>query len=564
MMKWLISVLLSLSFSMPWAYAEMPPEPDKAALEISHQHFRNDVIRYVKSIAKAETDNAIKTDLNELEQQWNNHYQQTRWQIGIQIYHDGKPLNAAQAEGGSLSQTLKQATQTALAGKELGANDEVEDYRFIVTFYYHPYQRYEFIDSGVQGLELQSNRVIVRSLSQTAIEEQITASKAYLLRNMNSDFSGFSKFYDAANDESEQLLRTTYSATALYTFIRLNQHKKDLELESYFKDIASFLLDRQLKEGPNAGGFDYGIDPETGKDTCRVVVGTTSKTVFTLLLLHELYPNDEQYLNSATAAGNWLLSTIKEDGNVTPIAECKQDGWKYDDKQSFLYTGQVVSALSRLYQVTQNPDYLSGAKKVASLLLQEVALQGALVADEYRPANSISSSWILMALIDLEKVNPTPVYEKTVLQLADMLVERQIDTPYDAFNHGRYLDVMTTGGNGWINEVMGEMVKFCQANDLTNCDDYRQAIYNSSRWLLQNAYTPLNTYNVKNPEQAMGGFITSFNTQTVRTDAVCHGLNGLLTLLEIENSNSTDATLLTLPQRPLKEIIPLLRVGDSD
>jgi len=129
------------------------------------------------------------------------------------------------------------------------------------------------------------------------------------------------------------------------------------------------------------------------------------------------------------------------------------------------------------------------------------------------------------------------------------------------FSHGRYLDAMTTSGNGWINEVMGDWYNFCSQQQLTNCQPYREAMWRTSRWLIQNAYSPQNSYDIANPRRAHGGMITNFNTWTVRTDAVCHALNGLISLLSIENKNKSP--LVSLPEQPLREILPLLRAGND-
>ena len=120
---------------------------------------------------------------------------------------------------------------------------------------------------------------------------------------------------------------------------------------------------------------------------------------------------------------------------------------------------------------------------------------------------------------------------------------------------------MTTSGNGWINEVMGVLFNFCQKEQLHNCNQYRNAMVLTSRWLLQNAYTPQNTFNIKNPANAIGGFITNITTETVRTDAVCHGVNSLITLLTI--AKQKQEVFVTLPERPLAEILPLLRAGNG-
>ncbi|SFK40135.1 hypothetical protein SAMN04488079_11017 [Methylophaga sulfidovorans] len=561
-MRLIVTMCVTILF-MPLVQADVAETKlENETLQINHQTFRQEVVRYVRDVAISNKDDETKTALTTLEKEWNNHSQQTHWRVHITSFHQGQEVGKGEASGASLTEALQQATKTSLNGKIIKSKTDLDDYYFKISFDYHPDHVYSMVNNEDKAYELQGDRVIIRHVDKERIKQQIKQSKAYLLRTINGDYAGVFKFYDAEHDSSEHLLRTTYSATTLNTLIRLNQFQKDIELQSYFDEMAQFLLDRQLTSGPNAGGFDYGVDPDTDKETCRIVVGTTSKTIFTLLLLHQMNPDEEKYLKSAQSAGDWLLKMVNDDGVVTPVAQCDNDKWTYNDKQSILYSGQVVSALSRLYATTHNADYLDGAKLVASQLVREVGLHGALVGDDYRPANSISSSWIMMALIDLAKVDPTPVYQKTILQIADMLVERQIDQPDDAYNHGRYLDAMTTSGNGWINEVMGEMVPFCEQQKLGDCDQYREAMHKTSRWLLQNTYNENNTYNISNPKQAMGGFINNFSSQKVRTDAVCHGVNGLLSMLENEPEGTE--VFMDLPERPLAELLPLLRAGEYD
>ncbi len=546
-----------LCFLSPPLYAER----QLFVPDVTHEVFRDQVVQFVRATAEEHFQHAPLAELNQLERHWDNHYQRTNWQITVSVYHRGDLVGKAYANGKDLTSTLRQSTLKAMQSNPNVDKTTMANYRFKISFDYHPSRRYSIIDFEGHGLEGLGNRVAVRSVDTTVIQNQVDASLAYLLRMQDPELKGFFKFYNADKDQAESLLRTTYSATALYTLIKLNSLQPDAALESRFADIADFLLARQLKTGPHAGGFDYGYHPDTGKGTCRIVVGTTSKTIYTLLLMNQLYPDNPAYLDAAKAAGNWLLSMIKEDGNVIPIARCKDDIWILKDKQSFLYTGQVLSALSRLYADTHQTSYLDGAHRIAALLLKEVNEQGPLVADDYRPANSISSSWVMMSLIDLAKVDAKPVYRETIIQIADTLLQRQIVSQSDLFSDGRYLDAMTTSGNGWINEVMGDWYDFCSKQKLTDCEPYREAMRRTSRWLVQNAYTPQISYDIANPARAHGGMITNFNTWTVRTDAVCHALNGLISLLRIEAGN--DAGLIELPAQPLREILPLLRAGNE-
>lgn len=560
--KYLLLVCLLYAFGNAQAYQMLHANKPFVPM-VTNDLFRDEVIRFVHGVALNQIENKPLDELKSIDKNWNNRYQTSNWTVQITLYCKGSQIGQGQDHDASLSQALTEATKKALnqSSSQPLSIDKLKQYRFKITFYYHPSQVYSFIEYEDKGLELTGSKVAVRTLSKNNVQEQVNNSQHYLLASLHPQLHGFFKFYNAATDTQETLLRTIYSASSLYSLIKLYQLKQNPELETHFKPIADFILSNQVTDGPNAGGFYYGYNPAKQKKTCIVVVGTTSKTIFTLLELHQFYPEEPKYLKAAVNAGNWLLTRVDGNGLVSPVASCATGKWINRSQQSFLYSGQVLSALSRLYKVTKDPRYLQGADKIAKHFLAEVESQGTMVGDDYRPANSISSSWVMMSLIDYAKVNTEAKYLTTIQNIAKTIISRQILNPGDIYNNGRYLDAMTASGNGWINEVMGVLYTFCKDKQLGSCEQYHQAILHSSRWLIQNAYSLQNTYNVKNPTRAIGGFMTNFTSNTVRTDAVCHGVNSLIMLLE--SLGTDEQVLLNLPERPLIEILPLIRAGNG-
>lgn len=564
----ILCILLCISTILPLSLFSATATADKnRPLESlpGNELFRDEVIRYIQSIAIGHVDPISLQQLDTLDASWNNVYQKTDWSVRITVYHLGQKVGDGYAHGASLSNILKQATARSLMKQQPRgqlSKDELKNYRFKVAFDYYPSRLYAFIEFDDKGLELTGSRVAVRKVDRLRLLQQIKDSQHYLLQTMHPEKHGFFKFYNAAKDQQEDLLRTIYSSSSLYTLIKIHHLTKDAALLTYFKPIANFILSNQAKDGPNAGGFYYGYNPKTQQETCKIVVGTTSKTIFTLLELNKLYPEEPNYLEAAKKAGDWLLTRVNPNGRVSAVASCDSGKWIDSHRQSFLYSGQVLSALSRLYAVTHDARYHRQAARIARRFIAEVKRQGPIVGDDYRPGNSISSSWVLMSLIDFAKVDADPVYRSAINQVAATILSRQIRSKDDVYSNGRYLDAMTTSGNGWINEVMGVLYEFCISNQQSSCLQYQQAMLLSSRWLLQNAYTLENTYNVKNPQRAIGGFITNFTTQTVRTDAVCHGLNSIIMILEGLNTNSNES-LVSLPEQPLIELLPLLRAGNG-
>jgi len=539
--------------------------------DLDHRTFRHEVIKFIRAAAIDHLSLKITQPMKNLDKKWSNHYQKTDWHLHLTVYHHGQIVGHSQVHGKSLADVLKNATEKALhsiSAHQL-SRSLLEAYRFKVDFEYYPSHHYAFIEYGNEGLELSGNRVVVRTLTQDVLSQQLQRSKAYLLRSIDPQYHGIFKFYNASLDQSERLLRTVYSASTLYTLLKI-QAVEENQLKTEGKpslrgldptsDLAKFILSNQILSGANKGAFYYGYDPISHEHVRRLVVGTAAKSIFALLLLHAQNPQESLYLERAKMAGDWLLAGVDEKGMMMPTRTWKNNRWVKSHRQSLLYSGQVLSALSRLYALTHDRRYLIASKRIADHFVMLVNQQGSLLGDEYRPANSISSSWVLMSLIDYAQVDPAPCYQSTLMRVGQTILKRQIVMIDDIDNHGRYLDAMTASGNGWINEVMGTAYSFCLKHRTAHdCQSYYDATLRTSRWLLQNAYTPESMFSIKNPQRALGGFITNFRAETVRTDAVCHAVNSLLMVVSANNMKPFHP--LSLPERPLREILPLLRAG---
>lgn len=523
--------------------------------------------RAVMAVVHSTTANSSATIDPAFDQQWVNGGTSIvrHWTLKITLYSRGNIVGESQTQSVSLSKGLKQATKMALQQAKL-SKKALSQTHFKVTFYYPPDGRqYSFVDDH----EIIGNNIVpVRILTPALIDNRVQMEKNYLLRMTDPELYGIFQKYDAEHDQRDKKLRTIYTASTLFTLLKVNALRPDTAIEARIVPMGDFLLMMQEKEGDNAGAFHYSYDPETQQKDYRFVVGTASKTIFTLLMLYDK-THDEKYMNAAQAAGNWLLKSVEYDGRVNPVMERDPDDatqWHQDTKQSFLYSGQVLSALSRLYLATGNDNYYQAATRIAERFSVHTMQHGYFVGDDFRTPNSISTSWMVLSLLDYAQIDKKPQstrYREIISRCADTLVDRQIMNAQDAFNDGRVSDISTSSGNGWINEVMTVLYPFCQKNNQPTCENYRRFIIHASRWLAQNMYNPDNSFGIKNPVAAEGGVITNFIAPTtVRTDAVCHGVNSLVGLLEIlPPQESPETPLLQLPERPFDETLGLLKMG---
>ncbi len=371
---------------------------------------------------------------------------------------------------------------------------------------------------------------IIRNIDKDLILEKIERGKEFLFRMENPEVHGFYKKYDAVNDTFENRLHTVYSASIIYTLLKIYDFDKDERILEGIPRWADFLLSMQSQDEKTYGAFHYSYYFEDKEKELRFVVGTTALSIFTLLDLYERI-SEPKYLQSAKLGGDWLISMQGPDGVMKPYKRYTDEKWGYGKKESLLYNGQVLSALSRLYKITEDERYYGAALKIAKHFIGRVGEDGCYLGDDYRNKNPISSAWVVMSLLDFYKVNPDETYRSVILGCSKGLLSRQLNDPSDPLYYGRWDMAFSTSGNGWLAEVMMEIYHFCQEQNRTDCDQYKQAVVKVIRWLIQNTYSQENTSSLPNPEKAIGGLFWNYKEGYVRTDSVCHGLNAYLGII---------------------------------
>ncbi len=302
--------------------------------------------------------------------------------------------------------------------------------------------------------------VIIRNLDKELIRQKIEEGKEYLLRMIDEKENGVHKYYYALNDTFENRLHTIYTSTLTYTLLKLYNLEKDDSLLNQALKCGEFILSMQNKEKESRayGAFYYSYYLDSKEKEKKFMVGTTSKTIFTLLKLYELTGNSK-YLEAAKLGADWLTTMQRPDGSMKPYMryDIEDEKWLYGTKESLLYNGQVLSALSKIYIVTKEKKYYDIALKIAQCFTQKVEKEGCYLGDDYRIKNPISSSWLIMALLDFYRTNQNEYYGNIIFSCSEKLLEKRIKNDTDIINYGRWKGTSYTSGNGWLVEVMTEV-----------------------------------------------------------------------------------------------------------
>jgi hypothetical protein len=173
--------------------------------------------------------------------------------------------------------------------------------------------------------------VITRSLDRELILEKIEQGKEFLLRAVHEDEHGFYKKYDTLNDDFGSRLHTVYSASIIYTLLKIYNFDKDERILTGIAGWGDYLLSMQSKDKESYGAFHYSYYLKSEEKQLRFVVGTTALSIFTL---SDLYARtgDAKYLESAKLGGDWLTTMQKSDGWMKAYQEDKDGEWVYGGK----------------------------------------------------------------------------------------------------------------------------------------------------------------------------------------------------------------------------------------
>jgi hypothetical protein len=480
-------------------------------------------------------------------------------QVTVWLFHGGAVVGRGQAAATELCVALKDAARrTIAAAGATGSQDRerLAQGRFVVEL---TDRDYALVEHQGKGLELTKGLVPVRKLDKALLRRRIDEGKAYLLRVIDArpgpGLGGVHKYYHAPTDSFENELHTIYTASTIYTLLALYAHDKDESLREPIDRATRFLLSMQsIAPGQRShGAFHYSFDIARNEPEAKFVVGTTSKTIFTLIDLHAL-TGDRKYLDVARLAADWLLTMQRPDGRINSYLRKKPAGsWMVSRKESMLYTGQVLSALSRLHEATRDNKYLGAASHTARYLARKVESAGCYLGDDYRKPNPISSSWVILSLFDYARASGDAEIKQTVYRCASELMDRQIRDPDDVYRHGRWRASLSSSGNGWLAEVLAELYLDCQKSDPSGCARLKDAIVQVIRLLMQYTYSPESSFVAKNPERASGGVFWNALDRYVRTDSVCHAMNAYVFMLD----HLDGGVLVEVPEPPLAERLGL-------
>lgn len=256
------------------------------------------------------------------------------------------------------------------------------------------------------------------------------------------------------------------------------------------------------------------------------VYGTAqlSSTALTLLALCELPEAHfaQVGLDVSNRLARFLLKMQMDDGNFYSHYMYKLAGIPPEKPERFIQ-GQTLLALTRYFGKNPNVEWISAARQSAEAQMKEYEKTG-------RP-----DEWTLQGLAELYKLDPDPRFARTVLKMADQLLEGQ----YKEYKYPDYVGGFKTSrppktlSTARRAEALFAASNMCKNMGGNDCEKYDDAVLLAARFLIWNQYKEENTYFIGLPDTVEGAIKSGLIDEGIRIDNCHYALNALIGAYDI-------------------------------
>ncbi len=344
----------------------------------------------------------------------------------------------------------------------------------------------------------------------------------YLVSSVSSQGKIRYQYYPSTDRDSSSynLLRhggTTYSILQAYD--RTKHEPYRLASEAAIKFLFSKTKE-DTRQGPYGGGpTKWILSP--GK---KVKLGGAGLALVMLDAYGEATGDFETYKEDARKFGNFLVASLKEDGEFIYFPALTPDGPPTDTDDSAYYPGEAILGLVRLYSWDPNPQYLDAARRASDWLI-DVRDKG---KDERRLAND---HWLMIALSYLYTATGDERYVEHSLNLARAVkyqYDKNLPTAKDFRDfQGGYYDPPRSTPAATRGEGLVAVMDTCRVAK-RECEWVWDLLQETIRHEHLSQYDPDMMWWPRNRAKTFGGWNGGLLDVSIRNDFVQHNMSAVI------------------------------------
>lgn len=345
-----------------------------------------------------------------------------------------------------------------------------------------------------------------KSIDKDKVYKSATDASDWQLKMQKSNggyeyfFNPSKNYYPSGNNLIRQAL-AAYSMAKAYQLTNNEEYLKSAE-----RNI-DFIL-RHIKYDDD---FAY-LSLENPSNTGQVAV--------TMIAILEL-PDYKKYEKEINSFANFLLLMQRGDGSFKTYYKSNQA----DDFD--FYPGETMLALTKLYKKTGDRRYLEAVER------------GFPFYKKYFDSvkHTAFYMWQTSTFYEMYELTKKKEYADFVFEMTDWMLSKQYNqknAPYPDYVGGfKEVGGVPTFSSAVYTEGIADAYKLAGlVNDNDRVKKYEASIKLAARFILQLQFNDVNTYYIKNPENAAGAIRESLISNNLRIDYTSHSI---LALLKIYN-----------------------------
>ena len=370
---------------------------------------------------------------------------------------------------------------------------------------------------------LRTHRYAFDTLTEELMLQRSVWAADYLISSVSSQGKVRYQYYPSTDNDSRSynLLRhggTTYSILQAYDRTKHEPYRlaSEAAIEFLFAKCRE-----DVRQGPYGGGpTKWILSP--GK---KVKLGGAGLALVMLDAYGEATGDYDKYREDARKFGNFLVASLKEDGEFIYFPALTPDGPPTDTDDSAYYPGEAILGLIRLHAWDPNPQWLEAARRASDWLI-DVRDAG---KDERRLAND---HWLMIALSYLYAETKDDKYLQHSLNLA-RAVEYQYKknkpqwAEFPDFQGG-YYDPPRSTPAATRGEGLVAVMDTCRVAGDIDCEWVWHLLEETIRHEHLSQYDPDVMWWPRNQAKTFGGWNGGLIDVSIRNDFVQHNMSAVL------------------------------------
>ena len=285
---------------------------------------------------------------------------------------------------------------------------------------------------------------------------EISMSMNYIERNTHEN--GRFQYRKHINSEiyyDNDIYNSLRHAGVLYSLYMFEKYG----LEDKYKDLrinsSKYFIQRYIKRLGKTKKFIVLSIPE--EEQLKIPIAKTGSAGLALCALSNLYPEGEIKLELLQGLGEFILSMIKEDGDVYAFYDLEKKEINKEARAVY-YAGEAAAGLMYLYEVDPQEKWLNAAKKILMFLAKiGKEMEFSIIFDNWS-ALAIEKLFEKNILNDEEK----SIFRNYVEQMAITMMHDQITNRNNSY-YGAFKDNVRPCSLGSIMEGLAS-IYFCIEN----------------------------------------------------------------------------------------------------